>query len=318
MWSRLSTLARAVRGRPQFEEGLAEEVRDHLERYVEDLIAAGVPRDTAWRRARIEFGNIDNVTLDCRQARGLRVFDELQLHLRYAMRMLWKTPAFTGTAVSTLALCFGASLTIFAVVDAVLLKPLPFPDPERLVSIFNTYPRAGVPDDGSSITNYYERRGALNGFSTLALYRDGAVIVGETGTTQREFITQVSPEFFRTLGTEPALGRAFTESETTHQSDHVAIVSTWLLAGEPRWGSEGSWTHPAHRRRSCHRRRGAAARIPIPVVEEPNLLPAGIESGRARSGLTTLGQLSTHDCPAGAGCHARRGAGADRRPQRAR
>jgi len=67
-----------------------------------------------------------------------------------------KAPGFTATALATLALCLGANLAIFAVVDAILLRPLPFPDPDRLVRVFNTYPRAGVMDDGASVTNYYE------------------------------------------------------------------------------------------------------------------------------------------------------------------
>ena len=225
MWSRLSTLWRALRGRPEFEDTLADEIRDHIDRYVADLIAAGADPVAARRQARIEFGNIDNVKADCRDARGLRVFDEAHQHLRYALRLLWKAPVFTVTSVATLGVCFGACLTIFAVVDAILLRPLPFPNPDRLVAIYNTYPRAGVPDDGSSITNYYERRGKLSAFDGLAVYRDGAVIVGQTGQTEREFITQVSSEFFDTLGTAPLFGRAFTDAEMNYATANVAIVS---------------------------------------------------------------------------------------------
>ena len=84
--------------------------------------------------------------------------------LRYAARLLRKTPGFTATALVTLALCLGANLTIFAVVDSILLRPLPFPDAGRLVTVFNTYPKAGVDRDGSSLTNYYERRGRIPAF----------------------------------------------------------------------------------------------------------------------------------------------------------
>ena len=92
------------------------------------------------RRARLEFGNIDNVKDDCREARGLRMFDELQRDTRHAVRLLRRSPGFTFTALATLALCLGANLTIFAVVDSVLLRPLPFPDAARLMSVFNTLP----------------------------------------------------------------------------------------------------------------------------------------------------------------------------------
>jgi hypothetical protein len=81
--------------------------------------------------------------------------------VRYAVRLLRKAPGFTATALTTLALCLGAALTTFAVVDSVLVRPLPFPAADRLVSVYNTYPKAGVPNDGCSLTNYYERRGAI-------------------------------------------------------------------------------------------------------------------------------------------------------------
>ena len=225
MLSRLRSVVRALAGRRRFEDGLAEEVRQHIEMYADELVRQGLPREEAGRRARLEFGSIDNVVLDCREARGLGAFDALQQHLRYATRLLRKSPAFTATTLATLALCLGANLAIFALVDAILLRPLPFPMAEHLVSIFNTYPKAGVPDDGSSVTNYYERRGRIAAFASLALYRDDAAIVGETGATEREYVMRVTPEFFTTLGVGPALGRAFTEGETTFQTSHVAIVS---------------------------------------------------------------------------------------------
>ena len=110
-------------------------------------------------------------------------------------------------------------------IDAVLLRPLPFPDAGRLVTVFNTYPKAGVDRDGSSLTNYYERRGRIPAFASLAIYRYGTAIVGEPGATEREQITRVSPDFFATLGLGPAMGRAFTEEETTFQTDNVAILT---------------------------------------------------------------------------------------------
>ena len=75
------------------------------------------------------------------------------------------------TALATIAICLGANLAIFAVIDAILLRPLPFPQSDRLVAIFNTYPKAGVERDGSSLTNYYERRGNIPAFSSLSIFR---------------------------------------------------------------------------------------------------------------------------------------------------
>src|SRR5215203_305715 len=225
MFGRLLPVLQPLLRRSPFEDGMDEEVRFHIEAYTDDLVRSGVPRAEAARRARMEFGSVDNVKTDCREARGLRFFDEVQQNLRYAGRRLRKTPGFAATALATLALCIGANLTIFAAVDSVLLRPLPFPDADRLVSVFNTYPKAGVPNDGCSLTNYYERRGHIAAFTSVAAYRDGTAVVGEPGSTELEPITRVSPDFFSTLGLGPVMGRAFTEAETTRQNDGVAIVT---------------------------------------------------------------------------------------------
>lgn len=225
MVKRLGSMLRALVGRRRFEDGMSEELRFHIEHYAEDLMRGGVRRDEAMRRARVEFGSVDNVKDECREARGLRLFDGLQRDVRFAVRLMRRSPGFTFTALATLALCLGANLTIFAIVDSVLLRPLPFPDADRLVSVFNTYPRAGVPNDGCSLTNYYERRGKIAAFSHVAAYRDGTSVVGETGATERVPITRVSPEFFETLGVAPAIGRVFTEAETSYRADRVAVLT---------------------------------------------------------------------------------------------
>ena len=107
-------------------------------------------------------------------------------NLRFAFRQLRKSPAFTVTALATIAICLGANLAIFAVINSILLRPLPFPQSDRLVTIFNTYPKAGVENDGSSITNYYERRGNIPAFSSLSIFRDRSEVVGETGRPSRQ------------------------------------------------------------------------------------------------------------------------------------
>src|SRR5258708_5555177 len=145
--------------------------------------------------------------------------------LRFAFRQLLKSPGFTIVAVLTLALCLGANLAIFAVVDSVLLRPLPFPEADRLVIMFNSYPKVGVERDAASLPNYYERRGNIPAFSHISILRDDTAIVGEAGSTEQIDITRVSPEFFTTLGLGPILGRAFTEEETTYQPDHVPILT---------------------------------------------------------------------------------------------
>jgi predicted permease len=147
--------------------------------------------------------------------------------LRFALRQLRKTPAFTVTALATVAICLGANLAIFAVIDSILLRPLPFPQPDRLVTIYNTYPKAGVENDGSSITNYYERRGNISAFSSLSMYMVRAETVGDPGSMQQEEIVRISPEFFTTLGVNPAIGRNFTDEETDPQKNVIILTDAF-------------------------------------------------------------------------------------------
>jgi predicted permease len=144
--------------------------------------------------------------------------------LRFAFRQLRKAPAFTVTALATVALCLGANLAIFAVINSILLRPLPFPESDRLVTIFNTYPKAGVENDGSSITNYYERRGNIPAFSSLSIFINRPEPVGEPGSTEQEEIIRASAEFFTTLGVRPSMGRPFTEADMANDAAVVIVT----------------------------------------------------------------------------------------------
>ena len=145
--------------------------------------------------------------------------------IRHAFRQLGRTPGFTATAIATLALCLGANFAIFAVVDAILVRPLPFPRPDRLVTVFNGYPRAGVERAGASLPNYFDRREAIKAFGSVSVYQDGSVIVGGAGSPNRVPTERVSPEFFATLGVPLAMGRAFTENQLAYGADEVAVIT---------------------------------------------------------------------------------------------
>jgi predicted permease len=225
MFKRFRSLFRVLTRRRDFEDGMSEELRFHIEQYTDELVRSGMPPEEAARLVRRELGSSINIKADCREAFGVHLFDEFRRQLSYATRLLRKTPGFTATALLTLAVCLGANLMIFAVIDSVLLRPLPFPAPDRLITIFNTYPKAGVDRDGSSVTNYYERRGHLSAFTSLAIYSYGTEIIGEPGATERQQTMRVSPDFFATLEFGPVLGRTFTDEETTSQTDQVAILS---------------------------------------------------------------------------------------------
>lgn len=225
MVTRLKVILRSLVRRARFEDGLSEELRFHIDQYTADLMRSGMSREEAMRRARVEFGGVEIVKDDCRRARGFRLIDEMRQDLGYALRLMRRSRGFTITAVTTLGICLGANLAVFAVVNAILLRPLPFPSPDRLVRLYNTYPKAGVPDDGASVTNYFERRGAVVALAGVSLYRQGTALVGAPGATERETVMRVSADFFATLGTGPASGRAFTEAEMNAGAARVAILT---------------------------------------------------------------------------------------------
>jgi predicted permease len=224
-WHMLRARLRVMIRRRQDAAQLAADLEFHLDASADELIRSGVTPDEAKRRARAAFGSRVSVTESHRDLARVAVVESAWRALRHAARNLRRSPGVVATAVLTMAVCLGATLAVFAMVDAVLVKPLPFPDPERLVTMFNTYPRAGVARDESSITNYYERRGQIAAFSHLSIYREWPATTGDASSTDREPVMHVSPDFFATLGVPPAAGRPFVEQETLPGSDRVVILS---------------------------------------------------------------------------------------------
>ncbi len=202
-----------------------EEMRSHIELRTQANIESGMEPNEARYAASREFGWKESIKETCRDQRGVRWIDSFFRDIRFAFRQLRKNPGFATAAVLTLALCIGANLSIFAVVDAILIQPLPFPQADRLVTIFNSVPKAGIDRTGASLTSYYERQGKISAFSQISAFRYSSAIIGEAGATERQDIIRVTPEFFTTLGAGMAMGRAFTEEELTHQTDGVVILT---------------------------------------------------------------------------------------------
>lgn len=149
--------------------------------------------------------------------------------LRHAGRALVRDRGFTLTALLTFSLCLGANVALFAVVNAVLLRPLPFPEADRLVSVGNAYPKAGVTDGiGVSVPHYLERRTGVAAFADAAAYRSAGETIGEAGAPDRVDGMRVTPSFFSVLQVKPALGRTFSEEEGTTGKTSVVVLSDGL------------------------------------------------------------------------------------------
>jgi predicted permease len=228
MFSRLRNFFAALTGRARLEREMHSELRFHLDAYKETLLAQGVPRQEAERRARLEFGAVEEVSEQCREARGLRWPDELVRNVRYALRLFRRAPGFTAAAVATLALCIGANTAIFSVVDAVLLRPLPYPQPERLALVGMSQKYKGITRDDNSFTGegWFLVRDQARAFDA-ACYTGISSGANFSFGRSAEYVRQqrVGAGFFRVLGVAPLFGREFTPAEDRPGGPAIAVLS---------------------------------------------------------------------------------------------
>ena len=158
----------------------------------------------------------------------MALFDSVSRDVRLAFRGLARDRAFTAAALLTFALCLGANVALFAVVNAVLVRPLPYPHPEELVTVYNQYPKAGVDRAGASVPHYIERRAGVAAFAEAAAYKDGGVTIGESGSPDRVATMIVTPSFFKVLDVSAAVGRTFSEEEGTYGKNDVIVLGDGL------------------------------------------------------------------------------------------
>ena len=207
---------------------LNDEISCHLELAIEENLRAGMSPGEARRRALVQFGGTQQALESAREERGLPWLETLLQDLRYGARMLRKFPGFTLVCVLTLALGIGANTAIFSLVDSILLRPLPFPEPQNLVSLTGTYPKGA----------FVALRGQVKSLDVAAYYEGYEFNLTHQGEPVRLSGTLVSADFFMVLGVRPELGRYFHPGEDRAGDDNYVVLSHSLW--QQRFGGDPS------------------------------------------------------------------------------
>lgn len=226
---------RSIFSRAKVEQDLDEELRYHLERQIEEDVAAGMSIDDARRAALRAFQDLEQRKEECRDMRGFNLIDNLMQDLSFTLRQLRKNPGFTATATLMLALGLCASVAIFAFVDAALLKPLPYRDPSTLLGVYEHIPLC--PRCNLSYLDYVDWKKLNKVFASLEIYHNNGYILTTPTGVEPARAGSVSAGFFRTLGVAPALGRDFYAGEDRPGAPHTVMLShaSWQkrYAGNP-------------------------------------------------------------------------------------
>jgi predicted permease len=232
LWTKLLSLFR----RNRLETEMAEELRAHLDLQIERNVAAGMSVEQARREARRAFGGQVQIEERCRDERAGVWIEHLARDVRQAVRQLRRRPGFTVVAVITLALGIGANTAMFSIVQAVMLKPLPLGDPERLVQIWETNPERNVPFFSVSVPNFLDWRERAQSFETLAAVTVRSGNVRGRGEPEALGVHYVSAEFPTLLGLPILHGRGFLAEEDQPGRNRVVILNElyWRI----RYGSD--------------------------------------------------------------------------------
>jgi putative ABC transport system permease protein len=226
MFARWQSAWRAMRHRGDFEFEMTDELKFHIEKRADDLRRAGASPEEAMRRAKMEFGATAKHEDDCREARKISFFDDLRKDLRFGLRALVKSPGFTAVAVLTLALGFGATTSIFSVVNAILFHPLPYYQESRVMLLRETDARRNGNDTISvPYPDFLDWREQSRAFSKLAVVHNLNFAVTGIGEPEQVDGFAVSPNFLSLLGVKPALGRDFSPDEEKQGTAPVVMLS---------------------------------------------------------------------------------------------
>jgi predicted permease len=223
--------------RRQMDEQLDKELRFHLDRHAADLIARGRSAEQATREARLALGGPQQVKEECRDARGTRWLEDLLQDFRYALRTLRQKPGFAVVTLSTLALGIGATTVMFTVINGVLLKPLAYPEPERLVTLHRHTEKYGD-QWGVSYPNFLDCQRESRSLTPMAAWSYGGGTVSEPGEAEYVAGRQISSELFSVYGVALSRGRAFLPEEDRPGAAPVVIISNGLW--QRRYGGSQS------------------------------------------------------------------------------
>ncbi len=224
LWARL----RALFSSETLDRELDEELRFHLDHLIAANVARGLSPEAARREALVAMGGLERRKEECRDTRGVRLIHDFAQDLRYAGRTLRRAPAFTAAAVATLALGIGATVAMFSVIDGVLLRPLPFPESERLFLVSLSPKSFLIPQPGMADTTYMQFRERDRMFQRLAAfssYKGNLVGAGDPVVLE---VGRVTTEFFDALGVDAAIGRTFLRDEGQDGAERTIVVSDEL------------------------------------------------------------------------------------------
>jgi putative ABC transport system permease protein len=230
LWSRLRTTFT----RSSDDDKVDDEIGGHLRLLVQRFEAKGLPPDEARRAARGAFGGVGQLRESLRDQQSFPWFDALRQDVRYALRGILRAPIVSVAVVVTFALGIGANVAIFSLINGVLLTPLPYASPDRIVAVEPFWKDRGLTTPWSSAADYYDWQAQSHVFEAMAYHAGGEFRLIVEGVPAFGFVQLATPDFFRVFGVTPAAGRFWTAQENRAS---VAVVShDWAVAhfGEPR------------------------------------------------------------------------------------
>jgi predicted permease len=226
-WRRTIAKLRGLVANKRAEEDLAREVASHLTLLADDFERRGMPPEEARLAARRAYGGVEQAKQAHRDERSLQWIEQTMQDLRYGLRTLSKSPGFTITAVLTLALGIGACTAIFSLVNAVLIRSLPYGDAGRLVYLYTPNPQFNVPVEvfGPAYADFYDLKKESTSFQDMTAFDQSVFSLTTQGSAERVSTARVDGDFFSTFQASPQLGRAIAPSADQVGHEKVAVIS---------------------------------------------------------------------------------------------